>query len=190
MQNEGELLANPGPVEADVHCDRTLERPKGRSLRQAREDLMANIDKGVVCPCCGQLAKVYKRKLNKKMAEWLVWLVGKYLHSTGHIPSNWIDVKESRVRGGDYAKLALWGLAKRKPVEEGAKSRTSGLWKPTPIGIDFAIGRRRAPSHLFVFNNSVVGESETTISIKEAMGEGFDYQDVYYWSSGEDIRTP
>tara|TARA_R110000824_G_scaffold344848_1_gene531477 strand:+ start:4460 stop:4966 length:507 start_codon:yes stop_codon:yes gene_type:complete len=166
------------------------DRSKGKSLWQARTELLEDIEDGATCPCCGQLAKVYRRKLNKEMAKWLVWLVAKYLSSSGHIPSVWIDVKDSKVRGGDYAKLALWGLAKRKPVEEGSKSRTSGLWQPTAAGIDFALGRKRVPSHLYVYNNAVVRESEVKISVKDALGEGFDYQDVYYWNKGEELRTP
>jgi len=166
------------------------DRSKGKSLWQARTELLEDIEDGATCPCCGQLAKVYKRKLNREMARWLVWLVGKYINSSGHIPSVWIDVKDSKVRGGDYAKLALWGLAKRKPVEEGSKSRTSGLWQPTAQGIDFALGRRRVPSHLYIYNNTVVRESEVKTSIKETLGDGFDYQEVYYWNKGEELRTP
>ena len=166
------------------------DRSKGRSLWQARTELLEDIEDGATCPCCGQLAKVYKRKLNREMARWLVWLVKKYLNGMKHHCSEWIDVRDSRVRGGDYAKLALWGLAKRKPVDEESKSRTSGLWKPTPRGIDFAMGRCNVPSHLYLYNNEIVRASETQTSIGKALGEDFDYQDVFYWSTGEDVRTP
>lgn len=166
------------------------DRSKGKSLWQARTELRENIEDGATCPCCGQLAKVYKRKLNKEMAKWLVWLVNKYLKSLKHHSEDWVDVRDSKVRGGDYAKLALWGLAKRKPADEESKSRTSGLWKPTARGIDFAMGRRTVPSHLYLYNNEIVRASETQTSINKALGEDFDYQDVFYWSKGEELRTP
>ena len=170
------------------------DRSKGKSLWQARTELLEDIEDGTTCPCCGQLAKVYKRKLNKEMARWLVWLVNKYLNlsatSSKEWCSDWVDVRDSKVRGGDYAKLALWGLAKRKPVGEESKSRTSGLWKPTPSGIDFSMGRSTVPSHLYLYNNEVVRASEVQTSIGKALGEDFDYQDVFYWGKGEELRTP
>jgi hypothetical protein len=42
-------------------------------LDDAKAELEAKLDEGVECPCCGQLAKRYERKLYSTMARQLIW---------------------------------------------------------------------------------------------------------------------
>lgn len=51
-----------------------IQKSGSQTLAEARAHVIANRDEGTMCPCCGQLAKVYRRKLNASMALSLVWI--------------------------------------------------------------------------------------------------------------------
>jgi hypothetical protein len=146
------------------------------TLSKAKRQVEHLLEEGSDCPCCGQMCKLYPRPLHAQMAAWLIWLVREHV-KTG----DWVDVKTSPVRGGDYAKLVYWGLVKHMPKDESdTKRRTSGMWKPTFKGILFAKRKRRAPDRAFVFNNQVRGFSDRWIDVVEALGKGFDFEQLWY----------
>lgn len=128
---------------------------------------------GVACPCCGQFCKVYRRKLYATMASWLIWLV-----RTHETRQDWIHVTEGPPqRGGDFAKLTYWKLIVQRPLDaaDHLLKRTSGFWKPTDRGRAFVYGRINVPSHALVFDDRVLGFTDETVSIQEALGKRFDY---------------
>lgn len=146
-------------------------------LRHIQVKLEAQMAAGAGCPCCGQFVRIYKRKLNSIMAAFLIWLVRRDRASG----ESWQDIKAApdniRSFGGDYAKLAHWGLVANKPNNDPSR-RSSGLWRPTPKGVDFALAHRPVPSHVHLYNNEVIGFSERQVSIVEALGARFDYQEL------------
>jgi hypothetical protein len=135
--------------------------------------LMNGLDNGTSCPCCGQFAKVYKRKMRSDMAHWLIWLVLKCRDSE----DGWADVRQATVRNGDYAKTAHWGLAVQKMNQDTSK-KNSGLWRPTDLGVQFVECRLKVPSHVHLYDNSVVGWSDKMVTVVEALGEHFNYQEL------------
>ena len=143
------------------------------SLAEAQDALTRGIDNGTSCPCCGQFAKVYKRKMRSSLAHWLIWLVLKSRDSE----DGWADVRQASVRNGEYAMVAHWGLAVQKMNESTAKKH-SGLWMPTDLGVQFVEGVLKVPSHVHLYDNSVVGWSNKMITVVEALGEHFDYQEL------------
>ena len=150
-----------------------LPAAKDPSLRSVQIKLESSIEDGSTCPCCGQYVRVYKRKLNSIMAKWLIWLVRRDRSSD----ELWHDIRRAAVRGGDYAKLLHWGLVAHKQNTDPSK-RTSGLWRPTSIGVQFALNQCRAPSHVHIYNNRPVAFSTRSVSIVEALGARFDYQEL------------
>lgn len=149
------------------------------TLEEAKRVVADGREAGVSCPCCEQDCKVYPRKLNSAMAEWLVWLVGEYEHAVENDEALWIDIRRFPVRGGDYAKLIHWQLVEQRPKDPSdTVRRTSGHWRPTPRGIDFAYARTRVPSHALLFNNTFEGFVETTTDIREAFGKRFSFVEL------------
>jgi hypothetical protein len=142
------------------------------TLQQAIDYVQQGLDKGVTCPCCNQYCKLYKRALNSGMALWLIELVKKHEHA-----QDWVDVRTIDLRGGDYAKLVHWGLTENKSNDDLTK-RTSGFWRPTQDGIDFAYKRLQVLSHVMLYNNIVVEFDGDYITIDEALGEKFDYSEL------------
>ena len=143
-------------------------------VEEAKDLIFNGLENGVQCPCCGRLAKMYKRKLNREMAQWLIWLVQ---NSDPEKNEGWLDIRKFDVRGGDYGKLVHWQLVQQCPNHDKRK-RTSGLWRPTPQGVAFVKGQIQVPSHLHVYNNDVVGWSENMVKIEEALGETFNYAEI------------
>jgi hypothetical protein len=129
---------------------------------------------GTHCPCCGRHVQVYKRKLTRDMARFVVLLLKEYRK----IPGTWVDVRLFPVRGGDYAKVAHWGLAILKENESDPEKKNSGLWKPTQLGVRFAVGAEKVPSHVHLYLNEVVGYSHRLIDVREALGSGFRYDEL------------
>lgn len=132
---------------------------------------------GVTCPCCGQFAKIYRRKLNSAMACGLMAFYEKTLGSDeySHVPSH---TDMSRL-GGDWAKLAHWGLIEEMPEERDDGCKHAGWWRITSHGRQFVRNQVRVPSHILLFNQEMLSLDRTSmIGIREALGNHFDYDEL------------
>lgn len=145
------------------------------SLDDARERVIRGRETtdGIVCPCCDQFVKVYKRRIKAMEAAWLCKLVRQYQRE-----QRYYHIDEMRpFSRGDEAKLLHWGLIVDKLTEDTQKRR-SGLWIPTEKGIDFVHGRTRVVKHLFLFNQEPLGFADPTdtVSIRDCLKVAFDYE--------------
>jgi len=146
-------------------------------LDDARADLNARLTAGETldCPCCGQLCRVYRRRLHAEMALNLLRLV---VEHTKRGAGAFLHVREF-VRGGaqagkastDASYLVHWGLIERKPEHRGA-------YRPTSDGIAFVRGELAVPSHVSIYDNRRVGQSRRLITIRDAFGRRFDYDEL------------
>ncbi len=132
---------------------------------------------GVSCPCCGRHIQIYKRHLPTDAARFTVLLVRTWLR-TPEEQREWVDIRHFSFRGGDYAKAIHWGLAELKENTSDPEKKNCGLWRPTRLGITFAGGIARVPSHVFLYLNEVVGHSERRIDVVEALGKKFNYEEL------------
>ena len=149
------------------------------TLKDARDYVNANRVEGVHCPCCGQMARDYRRKLNTIMARALIWLV-----RTSASGDEWVDIGLQAPRwfhrgGGEFAKLAHWGLIEERLIPSTRGGRTSGIWRPTDKGVSFARNEIAIASHVTLYDNHIVGISNTSITIRQALGEHFDFQELW-----------
>lgn len=170
------VTVRPGdlPLPVLVHpSDHEAESGVGQTLEQARELVMAQREGGITCPCCDQLVKLYKRKLNTNMGQFLISLVLRY-NQKGQ---DWVRYSECKFTGRDYPYISLWGLAETQPNTDETK-KNSGMWRPTQKGIDFAYGRITVPSHVHVYNNQVVGWSDTPVGIRDVLNRPFSYSEL------------
>lgn len=121
--------------------------------------------RGTTCPECFSVVKTYKRSLNAGMVRALIAIVKEYLRT-----NDWVDIRTISVRGGDYGKLAHFGLL---VAGDGA-----GFWKPTQLGIDFVLHRKAAPKYALVDRGRCVGLASEKVSVVTALGKKFDYQEL------------
>jgi hypothetical protein len=132
--------------------------------------LKAQLDDGVTCPCCGQLAKVYKRQINGQMARVLI-MMHKASPDGGevHLPTLY--------RGADTAKLAYWELIKEReePRPDGGRA---GWWCVTDKGRAFINGRIAVPQYARVYNGQLLNLTGPPVDIRTALGKNFDYSEL------------
>lgn len=153
------------------------------SLGEVRAWLLERRGRGVKCPCCGQYARVYKRRLNYAMAYGL-YLVYEYFHLRARAPEPWLHVprylngKGVVARGGDFAKLVHWGLLEAKEGERPDGSARIGYYRLTPEGVAFVENRSRVPTYLYFYDGEVLDRDDKTVSMPEALGDHFDYAEL------------
>ena len=158
-----------------------MELTKVITVRDAKSYLRANYEEGTLCPCCGQNVKLYKRKLNSGMAATLI----RMYQGNG---KEYVNVKQFlKLRGlqnnHDWTLLHHWGLIEPKPTllesaKEIANKKTSGIWRVTSNGIAFINNQSIVPKTRSFYNKKCVMRSTETTSIKEALGNKFDYEEL------------
>lgn len=128
------------------------------------------------CPCCDRWGRVYGRHLNKTMVESLLWLIEAQADADG-----WVDVPALAprwlVRSNQLPTLRWWSLVERVPSDDPDRKH-SGLWRPTPLGRDFAAGRVRVPRTAYTYAGEVERLSEDLVSVADCMGAHFSYEET------------
>lgn len=138
------------------------------SLNSARQAVKAGREQGVVCPCCDQLVKVYRRKLNLQMARAALWMSRT---PTGHF-ADMTKAPPSIIRNREYSRLALWMLAESEPGRNHAGSKR-GRWKLTHEGRLFVDRITKVPEAVYVLNGEVIDVSCGTVGIADVKGFHF-----------------
>lgn len=158
-------------------------RPK--TLNEARQELNRGLDKGVRCQCCGQFAKIYRRKLNSGMARWLIALyqasIAKPEQPFFHVNSlmKIVAAQSQNITYGssDFGKLRHWEMIEEKPNADVTKKQ-SGYWKITDDGKAFVRRQRKVQKYVLLYNNNCVGFDGPDISIIDSLGSHFSYSDL------------
>lgn len=148
------------------------------TIREAKKKLRENWERGINCPCCGQMVKLYKRKLYAIQARGLI-----ELYKLDQTESKYYHIREIEGKfrgsgGGDFAKLRYWKLIEEKPNEDDPSKRTSGMWQITDRGRDFVLGNVKVRSHMTIFDGKFQGLEGDLITIQEALGKKFNYSEL------------
>ena len=147
------------------------------TLAFAKQWLRDRIEKGTRCPCCNQMAKIYQRRINAGMAYGLCLFFRAHGATDAyvHVPS---QTELSRL-GGDWAKLALWGLVEERPSDDPGLGPHGGWWRLTKLGARFVAGQCRVPAFVYVYDGAVMSRSkDKTVSIHEALGAKFSWKEL------------
>lgn len=152
MTRQVDLFDTPVSILSHEFVKRLASALVARSGVSSTEafDLCKRAVDGRLCPTCGRLVKLYSRKLNAGMVKVL-----RQLYTRGEcdpVPSRELDA-----RGGDYAKLVLFGLV---------NTDENGLWSITQQGRDFLDGYGVAPSKVFIFMDELVGVSVASCRLR------------------------
>lgn len=143
------------------------------TLKEVRDRLRELAEEGHRCPCCTQMAKIYRRKIHASMAVALIRLyrlvgVGEWVEIAKHLTIN---------QNADAPKLRYWGL-----IEEEARLRPdggrAGWWRITPAGEEWVMGRSAVPKYARIFDTRCLGMVGEHVGIKDALGTNFDYGDL------------
>lgn len=154
-----------------------------QTVEEAKQELRANWETGIKCPCCGQLVKLYKRKIHWSMVVCLIRLYKlreKEINFGGR-NDDYFHVSRfgaDGTYGGDFAKLAYWGLIEAKPAAAGSKSRISGLWRVTGEGVAFVKDKIKIREFAEIFDGKRICLSGNMIGVRDCLKSYFDYQEL------------
>ncbi len=184
--NARDLLARlrpPTPGQDNIAGNNVQVLPVFGSLAEAQAFVKSGLDKGVDCPCCGQRAQRYLRRMYATNASWLIALVRRH-----ELTQDFVHINEIVQTGGDYSKARFWDLCSPAPHEtKGSNRKSSGLWRPTPKGIAYVHAQITIPRAAIVFNNAVEGFVGPEVSIIEALGRHFDYYQLMEGFQAKDV---
>jgi hypothetical protein len=159
-------------------------------------------DKGGYCPCCDRWGKVYRYGISHAMTKALLWMASSH-------GENWIDMPKQAPRDliqtYTFATLKWWRLIERLHIEKEVKvekndegeqvlvyadseTKSSGLWRVTPIGMMFAKGQVQVPQYVYLYNDTLKDVSTETVYIKDCVGKKFNYSEIMNetWGRGYD----
>jgi hypothetical protein len=138
------------------------------SIKEAKEYLRKNWEKGCKCKVCGQFVKKYKRKLNSSMAITLIRINNNsddFFHVKDFLRQN------KFTNSHDWTLLNHWGF-----LEEHIEK--NGFWRITSLGKDFIKNRIKTKKHIYLYNNIFLGFSDEETTIKESLGDKFNYDEL------------
>lgn len=146
----------------------------GASLGEARAWLREQAgDRGARCPCCTQLAKVYRRTIHYKMAADLI----RAWRTHGQ---DWFHLRAAtQYSGGDGAKLRYWDLMVEEPTRRPDGGR-AGWWSITDLGAWFVRGQVAVPKDAYVYDNRLLrlDAGRGMVRIRDTLGDHFDYDEL------------
>ena len=142
---------------------------------------------GTNCPCCTRFAQRQHRAFSCGPARWLIELVylattpNKFIH-TGRVIKS---LEGENISGSDATSvLPLYGMIEEGPGETvlshrrpsaKAKGRTSGFWRPTPIGRAFVFDKVKVPARVVTCLGKPEAFEGSPISIRDALEKKFNY---------------
>lgn len=164
------------------------------TIAEAKQFLKENWEKGVDCPCCRRLVKLYRYKLNSGSARSLIIMyeLEQEHHDWVHVQHEFAD-RGLNANSMNYILLHWWGLIVFKPDNDDPTKRASGYWRITDKGVKFVLGLIQVPSHVFIYNNKKWGASEEYVTIQDALGKKFDYRELmgdYYRDPADNPQQP
>lgn len=158
-------------------------------INKARTDWQKDIwiKPGVVCPVCDRMGKVYARRFGLPMAKSLIWLyrvskVGEWIHlpTTGN---------RYVLRTNQWGHLVKFGVVDAMPVDDDAKTNSSGYYKITEYGARVVERTAMIPMYIFTYNNERI-ESDGEVDniyisdVFTGKDKGFSFDEIMAAAAG------
>lgn len=141
------------------------------TLAQAIAYVLSHRTEGVRCPCCGQMAKVYRRSINSGMARSLIAMYRAGGKEFIHVPT----VLDARSR--EEGKLRYWNLVEEQLAARPDGGR-AGYWRVTDLGERFVLNRTYVQKYALVYDGTCFGVTGSPVNIREALGNKFNYREL------------
>lgn len=158
----------------------SFEYSRETTFCEAVKYVEENMREGVYCPCCNQLAKIYKRSINATMVKPLIKLYKLHKFNLSWIDYHHISSFEAqKAGGGDFAKLIYWKFIEEKPKDpNNTTSRTSGLWRISHAGKMFVEGVYRTKKYVILYDSKFLEFEGDFVNIRQCLGNKFNYEEL------------
>lgn len=149
------------------------------SLEEARRVVRIIAKRGISCPCCDRLVKVYRRKIH---AEMVIWLIGLYtLSKKADKFYTTLDILQTnrhlRAGGTNGTLLIHWGLIE-KLAKENRAGAPAGSYKITSKGEKFVNGKINVWQWVELLNGELYEVSTESTNVRQALGTEFNYNEL------------
>lgn len=96
------------------------------------------------------------------------------------VPDDFVSTSTilSVLKNREYNKLRYWGLLDLHDIDPDANTPYTGLWRITPLGLQFVRGEVEVPEAVFIYDGRKMRSSETTTTLKQALGSKFNYAEL------------
>ena len=166
----------------DGQMDLLGDEPSGPTLAEAKAQVEAGRAEGIECPCCGQFARTYRRKLPGTSAVVMIAMhQSKQADRDGFIfmPDLLTRVgRRAERQGGDWAKAVHWGMIRQHPGERPDGSKRNGWWKLTEVGRAFVTDAIAVQKYAVVFDNQCLGLEGERVRVRDVLGTRFNYEEL------------
>lgn len=151
--------------------------PMTATLREGREWLRLYMPNGGAhCPCCGQRAQIYRRRINAGIARVLICMY-RYEGIVGD-EDRFIHTPSLPVTSHESAQAQWWRLIEEKDAERDDGGR-AGWWRLTESGRLYVQGKKLIPKYARVFDGRLLGfDVDEMVDIQDALGKKFDLQEL------------
>ncbi len=145
------------------------------TLAEARDTLRGLVDVGYPCPCCDQLAKVYKRPIGRSNARDLLNAfrrhgIGEWFHFQ--------SLPGKIQNGGDTGKLRFWGLVDEQTEILRDDGGRCGYWQITTKGRAWLLGQISVPKYARIYDGKLLELTGRDWTIRDAMGKDFRLDEI------------
>jgi hypothetical protein len=152
--------------------------PDSATLGEAKTWLRGNVEEGTRCPCCNQMAKVYRRRVNSQQVRALLLLYRKRSTQFAHVTT--VD-KSLEGNGGDLSKLRYWGLTEEMPETRPDGGR-AGYWRVTELGEKWILERATVARYARIYDGKLLSLDGPQTNVRQALGTKFDLSALMGWS--------
>jgi hypothetical protein len=156
------------------------------TIEEAKQFIRDNCEKkGVSCPVCNQLVKIYNRKFNSGMARILIEI---FRYDAESKPENGyfhihrvMTARRLNATNMEYSKLKYWGFIESKKESALPEKKSTGFWRITEKGKSFVQNKIMVYSHIVLDQNGrFLGYNGEYIDIRSALGQKFNYSELMY----------
>lgn len=145
------------------------------TLGDVKAWLTERLLKGVKCPACQQLARVYKRTVTSASARTLIAAVRRHGRDWFHMST--LESAIGNKSRGETAKLVYWGLIEKDP-ERRDDGGISSWFRVTENGRLFMQGSITVPKYALTYDAQLIRHEGPEISIRDALGNKFSYEEL------------
>lgn len=151
------------------------------TLAEVKVYLRENCEKGIDCPACGRVVKIYKYTMNSGMAFALITM---YKLTQANPNENYFHVQKdfaekfgTNANALHYSLMKWWGFMLPQPNTDPDRKGT-GYWCLTEKGKRFVLGQLSTPRQVHIYDNKCVGYSEEHTNIHQALQDKFDFKEL------------
>jgi hypothetical protein len=160
------------------------------TIKQAKEQLREEWEKGTTCPCCNQRVKLYKRRITGSMAVGLIFFSNYYFDNkidpVEYLkPINVFNkIKDTTTYNvhnlnTNFALLRYWELIEPLKEERADGSNRNGFYRITNRGYKFIAGTLEVPKLVKLYNQKTKGfDAQEMVTIKDCLGTKFNYKEL------------